>query len=430
MTSQSSAPGEAPTDAYREAWASMSALALNGGFSWSGNESNRAFLNLGGGRFADVSGLTGADWTTDGRACARLDWDGDGREDLVLRNRNAPRLRLMLNRWPRPGHWMQFDLAGTSCNRDAVGAQVLADADGRALRGAVRCGEGFLAASSKRVHLGLGEATEARVRVRWPGGATEDFGVLAADRRWRLVEGEGAARPVEQPTAASLLARPAAPAAAAELAVTRVPLLQALPAGPLPLPGWEQPARTIGDLAGKPALVNFWSTDCSACRAEFEMFQRRAPLLARSGLRIVPMLIAGDAGAPGARAILAGHGLAEHAGALDDRATALLAPLLGEALVASEEIPLPFSLLFDARGRLRVVYLGPIRFRELMQDAQALNALPLDALQEPQLCGGTVLIPRARNLDRLAARYEELEAPELAAFYRTEHETLLSLIRR
>jgi hypothetical protein len=173
VTSQSGTSGAETTEEYKDAWVTMNMLTEKGQLSWSGRESNRTFLNLGGARFADVSGLTGADYLEDGRACARLDWDQDGREDLVLRSRNAPRLRLMLNRWPRPGNWMQFDLVGVQCNRDAVGAQVFAEDGARRARGSVRAGEGFMAVSSKRVHLGLGDAASARVRVRWPGGTVE-----------------------------------------------------------------------------------------------------------------------------------------------------------------------------------------------------------------------------------------------------------------
>ena len=431
MTSQSSGPGEAPTAAYREAWTSMGMLAEKSGLSWSGRESNRVFLNLGGARFADVSGLTGADWLTDGRACARLDWDGDGREDLVLRSRNAPRLRLMMNHWPRPGNWLQFDLVGVECNRDAIGAQVFVEAGDLRTRGTVRAGEGFLAASSKRLHFGLGgEPAAQRVRVRWPGGATEEYEDLAANRRWRIVQGAGSAVPVV--TEAGEAAPPPAPAPATDAAVapTRVPLIASLPLAPLPMPSWTDPARTAGDLAGAPVLLSFWSPDCGACLEEFEMLKKRRAPLERAGLRIVPMLVEGEPTDGEARALLAGYGFSEHAGALDARARDALALVFQETLWDSEEMPLPCSLLLDRRGQLRVIYLGPVRFRELAADLQSLATLPVDALQDPRLCGGRVLIPRLRNLDRLADRFDELGLAEAAATYRQRQVELAALLPR
>lgn len=418
MTSQSSGPDEEPTDAYREAWASMSMLTIGGSLSWSGRESNRAFLNLGGGRFADVSGLTGADWTTDGRACARLDWDGDGREDLVLRSRNAPRLRLVLNRWPRPGNWLQFDLVGTACNRDAIGAQVFVEAGELRLRHSVRAGEGFLAASSRRLHLGLGtEPAAQRVRVRWPGGMSEEFENLDANRRWRLVQGSGRAVSVAPQRAEALIASPPAPAKPADLAPNRVPLIASLPLAPIPLPAWNQPDRLIGDLGGSPLLINFWSPDCASCLEEFETLERSKAALYRTGLRVVPMLVEAGHDRDAARSVLAGYGFEEFAGELDERAKAAIGVVLQETLWDSEDLPLPSSLLVDRRGQLRVIYVGAFRMRDLAQDLQAIATLPEDALQEPRLCGGRVLIPRLRNFERLAARFAELGMPVAAAAY-------------
>ncbi|MDA1259475.1 MAG: ASPIC/UnbV domain-containing protein [Planctomycetota bacterium] len=431
MTSQSSGPGEEPTQAYRDAWASMSLLAEKNGLSWSGRESNRVFLNLGVGRFSDISGLAGADWLTDGRACARLDWDGDGREDLLLRSRNAPRLRLMLNRWPRPGNWMQFDLVGTQCNRDAIGAQIFVEAGELRLRASVRAGEGFLAASSKRLHFGVGAENRAqRVRVRWPGGSLEEFEDLGSNQRWKLVQGAGQAVPVAAARAEALLASVPDPAQASAAAPTRVPLIASLPLGPLPIPSWGEPARTVADLAGSPVLINFWSPTCASCVDEFDLLKRRKIALDRLGLRIVPMLVEDDGSIAEARALLASYGFDALGGMLDERAKAAFGLVFQETLWDSDDMPLPCSLLLDRGGQLRVIYLGPVRFRELTQDLQTIAALPEDAIQDPRLCGGRVLIPRLRNLDKLAARFAELGLPEAAALYRSRQSDLATRMAR
>lgn len=409
----------------------MSLLAEKNGLSWSGRESNRVFLNLGGGKFSDISGLTGAEWLSDSRACARLDWDGDGREDLVLRNRNAPRLRLMLNRWPRPGNWLQFDLVGTQCNRDAIGAHVFVEAGALRLRGSVRAGEGFLSASSKRVHLGVGAETVAqRVRVRWPGGAVEEFEDLASNQRWRIVQGSGRAVPVEAVRAEALLASVPEPARPATASPTRIPLIASLPLAPLPIPAWNDPQRTVADLAGGPVLINFWSSTCASCLDEFDLFKKRKMPLERSGLRIVPLLVEETDAIAEARAILSAYGLDALGGKLDERAKAAFGLVFNETVWDSEDLPLPCSLLLDRRGQLRVIYLGPVKFRELSQDLQALASLPEDAIQDPWLCGGRVLIPRLRNLDKLSARFAELGLHEAANLYKKRQSEIAALIQR
>ena len=75
------------------------------GTSWSGNERNQVFLNLGDlhgenkvPRFADISAVAGFDLPDDSRALVSLDWDHDGDLDIITTNRTAPRLRIFENR--------------------------------------------------------------------------------------------------------------------------------------------------------------------------------------------------------------------------------------------------------------------------------------------------------------------------------------------
>jgi hypothetical protein len=417
VASQSGVEGEEFTEDYKEAWFTMNKLVEDQSMSWSGRESNRVFLNLGGVRFADISGLTGADFIEDGRACARLDWDEDGRQDLVLRSRNAPRLRMMLNRWPKPGNWLQLDLAGRSCNRDAIGAQVRVEAGGMRLRDTVRAGEGFLSMSSKRLHFGLGAAVAVdRVRVRWPGGTEETFTGVAPNARWLLVQGAGTAAPVGKSAVTALLGPPPAPAqASAKRDVTRVPLLSRLPMSALPLPGWDTPDRTLADFAGGMVLVNLFSTTCAACSEEFEMFKRRRSFLANAGLKIVPMLVEEGADPQTARAWLAERKFDNLAGVASPATLDAIAVALSDVLPRSDEIPLPASLLFDAQGQLCVIYAGEIQFRELSGDSMAIPRLQPDLLLDPRLVGGTLLVARVRNFDKLAKQFANAGLAQLAA---------------
>ena len=56
---------------------------IRSGNSWSGNERNCCFLNLGGGPFADVSTTSGFDFIDDARGVATVDWDFDGDLDVL-----------------------------------------------------------------------------------------------------------------------------------------------------------------------------------------------------------------------------------------------------------------------------------------------------------------------------------------------------------
>ncbi|MBW3652976.1 MAG: AAA family ATPase [Actinobacteria bacterium] len=101
----------------------------------------------------------------DARAAALVDWDFDGRLDVWLTNRNAPRLRLMRNLAGDGHHFLALKLRGTKSNRDGVGARVEVYAgekgDQRFIQ-TLRAGNGFLAQSSKWVHFGLGEESAVK----------------------------------------------------------------------------------------------------------------------------------------------------------------------------------------------------------------------------------------------------------------------------
>jgi hypothetical protein len=150
------------------------------------------------GRLADVSGRAGAAWSVPrfGRGLAVGDVDNDGRLDALLVDQRGP-LALLRNQGPSGGHFVTLRLVGTRSNRDAVGAVVSLEAGGRR-QVAQRFGGGsYQSACDGRLHFGLGAATVLdRLEVRWPSGAVQHWTGLAADRGYRLVEGEPDAAPL------------------------------------------------------------------------------------------------------------------------------------------------------------------------------------------------------------------------------------------
>ena len=57
---------------------------MDAGRSFSGNERNCCFLNIGNGTFADISGISGLNYPDDGRGISTTDWDNDGDLDLWI----------------------------------------------------------------------------------------------------------------------------------------------------------------------------------------------------------------------------------------------------------------------------------------------------------------------------------------------------------
>ena len=150
------------------------------------------FANLGN-RFeevkvSDASGYWAASHL--GRAMARLDFNRDGRNDLVLTHLNEASA-LLLNETEQSGHWLQLELVGVDSERDAIGARVTVESRDEQWTQWVTGGDGYLCRNESVVSFGLRNATNvARVRVEWPSGAKQSWKSVPVDRRILVVENQ------------------------------------------------------------------------------------------------------------------------------------------------------------------------------------------------------------------------------------------------
>lgn len=385
--------------------------------SWSGRERNRMFLSIKGEKFVDASSVTDTDFIQDGRALGLLDWDADGQVDMLLRNRNAPRLRLLHNRAAPDAHWLQIQLVGGGrSNRDAIGAQVTAElAEGSMVR-SLRGGEGFLSQSSKTLFFGLGKTDKVQsVSVRWPDGQAERFGIPQVDQRYRLMQGTGMADLVTiKPTSKLAAAEQTLPATPD---LGRIVLISKLPMEEFPLPSFDNPNRKVKDLLGRPILINFWSTTCAACLEEFDEFHQKRDKLNRHGLQIVTMVTDDSSKHAFAQKILKGvklHGLSGHAS--PDTVSAMQI-VVEEVLGRSVDMPLPVSLLLDERGQLVEIHVGKIKVSNLLSDLGIMNRMdPNDPSASP-LSFGRRLAFADRSFTQMADRFRQARMPELADYF-------------
>jgi tetratricopeptide (TPR) repeat protein len=190
--------GAACLDANNDGWVDL--MTANGHVSDSRPlfpyaMSPQLYLGNASGTLTDVTALAGEPFQQlhVGRGLAIGDLDNDGRLDAVMVAQNEP-LVYFHNVSDYKGsrnHFIQLSLEGTTSNRDGVGAVVTVTAGGRA-RVAPRFGGGsFESAGDARLHFGLGpEETVESIEVHWPSGQLDRYLNIAADRGYRMREGD------------------------------------------------------------------------------------------------------------------------------------------------------------------------------------------------------------------------------------------------
>jgi enediyne biosynthesis protein E4 len=141
------------------------------------------FRNLGNGKFGEVTKQAFHLPPQAARGGAFADYNNDGGLGMVVSLMDSKPL-LLQNSLTGRGNWLRVKLTGTKCNRPAVGARVKVTAGGVAQYGSVRAGGSYLSGNDPRLHFGLGRASQADMEVTWPGGGTEKFTNVPANRQF------------------------------------------------------------------------------------------------------------------------------------------------------------------------------------------------------------------------------------------------------
>jgi hypothetical protein len=186
------APGNVDSS-LGEFWVNNPWDIVSHGHNLSAFERKRAYLNVRGRGFVDVSFVSGADSDGDGRTVVAGDFRNDGRLDLVVRQVGGGPLLVFENQLPR-AHYLTLSLRGTRSNRLGIGARITAEAGGLVQTRELYPQNAFRSQMPSRVHLGLGDASKLdRLTIRWPSGIVQELRDFPADRHVVVEEQEGAA---------------------------------------------------------------------------------------------------------------------------------------------------------------------------------------------------------------------------------------------
>ena len=134
---------------------------------------------------ADKAGIVSFD---KGRGAALVDFNLDGRLDLVLANYGAP-ARLWMNVGPAcsdacvnvVSHWLAVRLREAGPNVDAIGAKIEIRVGDLTYRPEVTIGGGHAGGQLGWIHFGLGPSETAAIRVTWPDGQVSQWRDVPAD---------------------------------------------------------------------------------------------------------------------------------------------------------------------------------------------------------------------------------------------------------
>lgn len=368
--------------AYERGWNAINEL-VRSDHTWHGYARNVMFANNRDGTFSEVSGPVGLDFVEDSRTFVLADLDHDGRLEVILKNRNAPQLRILHNAMKDLGNSIAFRLRGHKSNRDAIGAAITVDAGSLRQTKYLQAGSGFLAQHSKEIFFGIGE-TEGTVRanIRWPSGITQEFNALPVNRRIEIEEGS-----------AAFVAKPFASTAAAYAQPGPPPELEPLPfqVGTWLIDPLKAPAFSLPDLAGNMrelksfqgsfVLLYFWATTAPLCLDQLRLLHGRWPALAESQLQVLAVNVDKAENVSAAQSFAAQQRLAFPVLLATEELAGIYNIIYRHLFDRRRDLGIPASFLLDGEGMIVRVYQGRMDPQRLLEDVKSVPTTAADRMR-------------------------------------------------
>ena len=324
-------------------------LIFDKGFSFSGYERDALFLNRNGKKYQDISGVSGIDSISDGRAAVFADFDNDGDYDVFMTTIQGQSNMLFRNNVGQDNKWLRVVLeGGKDLGRDAYGSVVRVKTSAGTLTKIKAGGSGFLSQNDPRLLFGLGQDDRAQsVEVTWSNGKVEKFdGELAANTTLLLREGIGKAELIK--VSSTKLPEPLT---SAELATRSLKIRAGQPMPDLAMKRLNGAVVQLKDelRPGRKLLVNFWATWCVPCATEMPELQRLHASLAANGVDLVGVSVDAE---PDAK-------VGEFANKMGAKYPIFVGgvPVI-EKVFEGDQLAVPLSVVVDDQGRVVEIISG------------------------------------------------------------------------
>jgi Flp pilus assembly protein TadD/peroxiredoxin len=361
-----------PSPNYEHGWNAINEL-IRSDSSWNGYERNVLYVSNHDGTFSEVSGVLGLDFSEDSRSFVLCDLDHDGRLELILKNRNAPQIRILRCAARGIGHSIVFRLKGKTSSRDAIGTAVTVEAAGNRQTKYLQAGSGFLAQHTKEILFGVGEAQRGiRATVRWPGGSTQRFENLPVNHRIEIEEGSASIR--VQPFSATPAGwmhdeNDSEPEKLPDNVETW--LIEPLIAPAFSLADTNGDVRELQSFRGSFVLLACWNAAAPDSIVQLRELQQRWPDLKRSGIEVVAMNLDLGVDSTTPRETFASQRFSFPILLATDDVAGIYNILFRYLFDRRRDLPIPASFLIDPSGMIIKVYQGVVAPSEVVDDVRS-----------------------------------------------------------
>ncbi|HEY1901441.1 MAG TPA: tetratricopeptide repeat protein [Terracidiphilus sp.] len=377
--------------AYERGWNAINEL-IRSDYTWHGYARNVMFANNRDGTFVEISGPSGLDFLEDSRTFVLADLDHDGRLEVILKNRNAPQLRILHNAMNEIGHCIAFRLRGHQSNRDAIGTAITVEAESVRQTKYLQAGTGFLAQHTKELFFGLGKAEgPIKVTIRWPNGLSQQFADLPVNHRVEIEEGF-----------AAFLTKPFAAPASGYAQSGPPPTLEPLPAqvdtwlvDPLKAPLFSLPDLNnnmldLRSLQGSFVFLNFFATTAQASIDQLKHLKQKWNELTANSLRVLAVNVNDASDRQTVRSFASQQALPFPILFATEEAAGIYNIIYRHLFDRRRDLGIPTSFLLDKEGVIVKVYQGPVDPERLLEDVKSVPTTALDRMRKAIPFHGTL----------------------------------------